>query len=231
MLKRASWLSSRWHGAELAQKNHFEDAAAAIVAGNSLVEASFGNDRRARELAARSLQVAHGRDSLGMVASALALSGDLRRAQAAVDELARAYPSDTLVNYVALPCARAAIQMRLGNHAKAIEILQDAKPYDLGPFVFGQGYLPGYLRGHAYLSLGRGREAAAEFQNILDHRGAAPFAPTQALAHLGVAQALASTQDWAKSRQAYDEFLLRWKDADPDIPVLKQAQAERAKIF
>lgn len=216
--------------AELAQKNHFPDAAGAVLAGSALVEASFGNGRQANERALRSLEVAHGRDGLGIAAAALALSGDLKRAQECINELARAYPSDTLVNAVTLPSARAAMQMRLGNPTKAIESLQEARAYEFGPFVFGQGYLTGFLRGQAYLSLGKGNEAAAEFQNILDHRAAAPFAPLQTLAHLGLARALSSTGKLAESRRAYEELFLLWRDADPDIPVLKQAKAEYAKL-
>lgn len=216
--------------AELAQRNHFEDAGAAVVAGSALVEASFGHYRQARQGAVQALAIAHGRDALGIVASALALSGDIRRAQENIDELAKAYPADTLVNSVALPSARAAIEIYRRDPAKAIELLRAAVPYELGPFVFGQGFLPGYLRGMAHLRAGRGTEAAAEFQKILDHRAAAPFAPLYALARLGLARALALSGDKEKAMQAYQNFLTLWQSADPDIPILREAKAEYARL-
>jgi eukaryotic-like serine/threonine-protein kinase len=154
-LREAAGLYSR--SAELAQKNHFADAAAAILAGDALVEASFGKDRQARERALQSLKLAHGRDALGIAASAFALSGDLKRAQECIDELAKGYPSDSLVNSVALPSASAAIEIKRGNPAKAIEVLSHATTYEIRalrvrpglPFVlFARPSIPRRARRH-----------------------------------------------------------------------------------
>lgn len=213
---------------EQARRNHFEDAGAAVAAGRALVEANFGNYRQAREEALAALAIAHGRDALGISAAALALAGDAKRAEQCIDELTKAYSADTLVNSVALPSARASVEIQRHNPAKAIDLLRASTPYENGPFVFGQGFLPAYLRGQAYLSAGQGVAAAAEFQRILDHRAAAPFAPVYALARLGLARALALSGDRNKSRRAYEDFLSLWKNADADIPILNKARAEYA---
>jgi eukaryotic-like serine/threonine-protein kinase len=89
---------------------------------------------------------------------------------------------------------------------------------------------PVYVRGEAYLAAHRGNEAAAEFQKILDQRGVVFNEPIGALAHLGLARAYLLQGDTAKAKTAYPDFLTLWKDADPDIPILKQAKAEYAKL-
>ncbi len=216
--------------AGFALQNKFNDAAAGVVAGSALTEAGFGNNELAHKEALEALKVEHGRDALGIAATALAISGDTKRAEACIEELAKDYPADTIVNMVALPAARAAVEIHRGNSAKALEVLQAATPYEFGPFVFGQGYLSVYLRGQAYLLAGKGLEAAAEFQRILDHRAAAPFAPLYPLAYLGQARAYALAHDRERSRRAYEQFFLLWGQADPDIPVLLQARAEYAHL-
>ena len=110
---------------------------------------------------------------------------------------------------------------------KAIEALQAATPYELGT---AQGLLPIYIRGQAYLQAKRGAEAAAEFQKIVDHRGITPTFPEHSLAKLGLGRAYRLTGDSAKARAAYQDFFALWKDADPDVPILKEAKAEYAKL-
>jgi eukaryotic-like serine/threonine-protein kinase len=108
-------------------------------------------------------------------------------------------------------------------------VLQAVAPYELGgPPPFGNLY-PAYLRGQSYLAAHQGKEAAAEFQKLLDHRGMVANFPTGALAHLGVARAYALSGDTAKAKTAYQDFFALWKDADPNIPILKEAKAEYAK--
>jgi tetratricopeptide (TPR) repeat protein len=118
-----------------------------------------------------------------------------------------------------------AAALQSGNAAKAVETLAAAMPYELG-----QTLLPAYIRGEAYLKLGQGSAAAAEFQKIVDHPGAVQNDPLGAVAHLGLARSFALSGDNAKARTAYQDFLGLWKDADPDIPILKQAKAEYAKL-
>jgi eukaryotic-like serine/threonine-protein kinase len=111
--------------------------------------------------------------------------------------------------------------------SRAIEIFQAAAPYELS----GSGALyPVYVRGEAYLAAHRGNEAAAEFQNILDRKGIVVNAPIGALARLGLGRAYALSGDKTKAKAAYQDFLTLWKDADPDVPILKQAKVEYAKL-
>jgi hypothetical protein len=169
---------------------------------------------------------------------ALALTGALAQAETLAHDLAKHHTDDTGMSTLLLPELRAAIEIVRGRPERAVDQLAPAAAYELGwtePVL-----MPAYLRGEAYLKLHRGREAAAEFQKILDHRGAVFNAPIGALAHLGLGRAyivtaLAAQGDQAapfraKARSAYQDFLTLWKDADPDIPILKQAKAEYAKL-
>jgi eukaryotic-like serine/threonine-protein kinase len=133
-----------------------------------------------------------------------------------------------------LPPIRAAIEINRSNPGKAAEILRLAIPYELGvppPEVEFGGFLyAAYIRGQAYLLLRQGNEAGAEFQKFLEHRSIVANCFLAPLAHLGLARAYAMQGDSAKARAAYQDFQTLWKDADPDIPILKQAKAEYAKL-
>jgi predicted Zn-dependent protease len=144
-----------------------------------------------------------------------------------VDELARRFPTDTLLNATLLATARAAIELQADNPGKAIELLHPASQYEFGYYA---GFVPIYLRGQAYLRAKDGGKAAAEVQKILEHRGTDPISPLYALAHLGLARASAMAGDTVKSRLAYQNFLALWRNADPDIPVLREAKAEYARL-
>ena len=127
---------------------------------------------------------------------------------------------------------RAAIDLNSGDFAQALVILEAAAPYELGeppPTAPGTLY-PAYLRGQAQLMAHNGAAAASEFQKLIDHRGVVLNFPMGALARLGLARAYAISKDGAKSRTAYQDFFALWRDADPDIPVLKEAKAEYAKL-
>jgi hypothetical protein len=127
---------------------------------------------------------------------------------------------------------RAAMELNATGAARALELLRTATPYELAqcePYQVGMLY-PAYLRGQAYLRARQGKEAAAEFQKIIDHRGLVLNFPLGALARLGLARAYAVQSDTTKTRSAYGDFLSLWKDADPDIPILKEAQAEYATL-
>jgi len=217
---------------ELAQQHNSKERAAASAAEEALMEAEFGNNRQAREGAARALSIAHGRNALQIAAIALALSGNAPQAQAVIEECNKRFPADTRLNSVSLPTARAALEISRGSPAKAIALLRAASRYDLGQF--GLFPIPTYLaisvRGEAYLRAKEGTQAAAEYRKILDHRGVAPTSPLYALAHLGLARAFALSGDTAKSRTAYQDFLALWKDADPDIPIFQQARREYERL-
>ena len=166
---------------------------------------------------------------------ALALAGSSSRAQALADDLEKNFPEDTSVRFSYVPALRAILAVNRGQPSRAIEVLESAAPYELGtPRSNLQGFFgalyPVYVRGQAYLSAHQGAEAAAEFQKIIDHRGILVSDPVGALAHLQLARAFALSGDTAKAKSAYQDFLTMWKQADSDVPVLKQAKTEYAEL-
>ena len=168
-------------------------------------------------------------------AFALARSGDFSQARALANDLEKKFPEDTSIRFSYLPALYARLALNHGDASKAIALLQVAVPHELGTprssihALFGALY-PVYVRGEAYLAARQGREAAAEFQKILDHRGIVGSDPIGALAHLQLGRAYALSGENAKAKTAYQDFLTLWKDADPDIPILKQANAEYANL-
>jgi hypothetical protein len=223
-LEKARGLTSR---AVTSAKRAEENELAANHAANAAWrEAVFGNPIDARQQASAALTLSTGRDVQYLAALALAFAGDASRAQLA-DNLAIRFPDDTIVQFNYLPTLRAENSLTRDDPSSAIQALQVAAPYELS--VNGDCY-PIYIRGRAYLSAHRGREAAVEFQKILDHRGIVVNGPIGALTHLQLGRAYAMQGDTAKARTAYQEFLTLWKDADTDIPILRQAKAEYAKL-
>ena len=219
------------HAVESARHADAAETAAQWQALAALREAEFGNLQQARSDAVAAHKLASGRGVDAIVAMALALAGDVAQAQAMADALDKEYPHDTLLQGYGLPSTRGAIALQAKDAAKVLDALQVATPYDLvGPSSLQGTMLPTYLRGQAYLQLHQGKEAAAEFQKILDHPGVVVNQPTGALARLGLARAYAMQGDAAKAKVAYQDFLTLWKDADPDVPVLIQAKAEYAKL-
>ena len=205
-----------------------KEAAGLWQANAALREAEFGNAAAARESAWAALAVMPGKNIRTVVALALARAGETAQAQKLADGLNKDFPEDTIVQGYWLPAIQASVE--LNNPAKAIEILKTAAPYELGqcePFQVGMLY-PVYLRGQAYLRGNQGKEAAAEFQKIIHHRGIVLNFPLGALVHLGLARAYALQGDQPKARAAYEEFFTLWKDADPDIPILIAAKSEYA---
>jgi tetratricopeptide (TPR) repeat protein len=200
----------------------------------ALREAEFGNVAQARNETASALALASTRDMRVLATLASARAGDSARAQTMADELEKQNPVNTVIVGYWLPTIRAAIEMNRNNPAKTVELLQAATSYELGApwpqIEFGAFLYPAYVRGQAYLLLHHSSEAAAEFQKFLDHRSIVANCPLGALAHLGLARAYGLQGDTAKSKAAYQGFLALWKDADPDIPILKQAKAEYAKL-
>jgi serine/threonine protein kinase/tetratricopeptide (TPR) repeat protein len=201
----------------------FKETTADTQANFAVTQAEVGSALRAKELAASSSALAHGRSNMVPVAVALAMTGDVSRAQTFTDELGRRFPDDTILHQVSIPCVRALIEVNHKSPDAAIESLQAARPYELGA---AQGLFPIYVRALAYLRAKRGTEAAAEFQKIVDHRGIAPTAPEHSLAKLGLGRAYVMTGDAAKARAAYQDFFALWKDADPDLTILKEGKAE-----
>ena len=211
------------------------ESAALYEAGSSVWEALFGNEQPAREGAAAALKLSKSRDVQYGAAIALALAGDAGQSQSLAADLGKRFPEDTYVQHSYLPVLQGVLALQHGQPLRAIEVLAADARFDFGTVGssfngnFGNLY-PVYFRGQAYLSAGRGAEAAAEFQKVLDRPGPVVSDPIGALAHLQIGRAFALAGDRAKTKVAYRDFLGIWKDADPDIPVLKQAQAEYARL-
>jgi eukaryotic-like serine/threonine-protein kinase len=217
-----------------AERAEEKETAATYSAMSGVREAFFGDSVEAQRDAALALQHSNGRDAQYGAALALAYAGDDKRAQRLTDDLDKRFPEDTLVQFNYLPTLRAQLALNRGNSAEGLEILKAAMAYELGGTV-SSTYLwdvlhPVYVRGEAYLAAQQGNQAAVEFQKILNHRGVVLNQPIGALAHLGLARAYALQGDAVRARAAYQDFLTLWKDADPDIPILKQAKAEHAKL-
>jgi DNA-binding winged helix-turn-helix (wHTH) protein/tetratricopeptide (TPR) repeat protein len=197
---------------------------------NAESEALYGDADLARKEASEALARSKGRDVEGVGALALALAHDDAGAQSLVEDLARRFPESTLVQTNYLPSVRAQLALNHLDTPKALEDLQMSAPYELGDADGSNALFPVFLRGQAYLRARRGREAAAEFQKILDHRGIVLISPIGALAYLEIARAFAMQGQTARARVTYQDFFTLWKDADPDISILKQAKAEYAKL-
>ncbi len=232
-LQQASGMSRR--AVDLAQQAGQRERAAVFETGAAVWEALFGNLSAARRKASEALELSKGRDVEYGAAFALALAKDFSRSQTLAKDLENRFPEDTSVQFSYLPTLRALFALNRGESSHAIELLQIAVPYELAVpsidyyFFFG-GLYPAYVRGEAYLAAHQGVEAAAEFQKILDHPGIVLSDPIGALAHLGLARAYDLQGDTATANAAYQDFLTLWKDADPDIPIYKQAKAEYAKL-
>jgi len=218
----------------LAEHRENKEIAAGYEAEAAVREAVFENVAATQQRAAAALALSTGRDVQYGAALALALAGDAARAQALADDLAKRFPEDTIVQFNYLPTIHAQLALERNDSSKALEALQAAAPYELGsPGAVTLNFVslyPVYVRGAVYLFRHQGSEAAAEFQKVLDWPGVVINEPIGALARLGLARAYAVVGDAAKARAAYQDFLALWKDADPDIPILKQAQAEYAKL-
>jgi eukaryotic-like serine/threonine-protein kinase len=167
-------------------------------------------------------------------AVAVALTGDMARANALARDVENRFPQDTLVKFNYLPILAAMEELSRGRANEAIQKLEPAERFDLGipgswAGFYGNLYSP-YVRGLAYLSAHKGPEAAAQFQTIVDHRQIVWSDPVGAIARLQLGRAWNMAGDPAKSKAAYEDFLMLWKNADPDIPILKQAKAEHARL-
>jgi serine/threonine protein kinase/tetratricopeptide (TPR) repeat protein len=208
-----------------------KETAALWQVNAALREAELGNTAYARQGATAALALSPGRDVKVVAALALARIGDAPRAKALAEELKKSYPNNALLKLYWLPTIDAANELSRANSSQAIVDLEPAAPYELGDAGGFINYLyPAYVRGQAYLLAHNGTAAAAEFQKLLDHRGIVGNFVTGSLAHLQLGRAYAISGDSAKAKAAYQDFFNIWKDADPDIPILKQAKAECAKL-
>ncbi len=209
-----------------------KETAALWQVNAGLREAEFGNAARAKQDVSSALALARGRDVKVVAALTLARVGDATAARTMVEQLEKSDGSNTVLKLYWVPTLKAAIELKNSDAAQSLVILEAAAPYELGeppPFAVGSLY-PAYLRGLAQLMARNGPGAVAEFQKFSAHRGIVLNFPLGALARVGLARAYALSGDVAKSRATYQDFFTLWKDADPDIPILKEAKAEYAKL-
>jgi len=217
---------------------------ASHLAVAALQQVAFGNATEARQTAVEALKLAPTSQGVEVEAAlAFAMLGDAAHAESLAQDLEKRFPLDTQMQSLWLPTIQAQLALDRKNPAAAINSLQAASPIELGNISFGNNtscLYHVYIRGEAYLAAEQGKAAAAEFQKILDHTGIVQNCWTGALAHLGVARANAlqsrtsqgADADAARVRAlaAYKDFLALWKDADPEVPILKQAKAEYGKL-
>jgi serine/threonine protein kinase len=197
-------------------------------------QALFGDPNAARQHAAAALAMTNGRDVQFVAAITYGFAGDSSKVQLLVNDFAKRFPEDTVVKFTYLPSLRAQQALLRQDSAEAIAELEPATPYELGQpnngTTISMSLYPVYLRAAAFRRAKQGKEAALEYQKILDHRGVVINGPIGALAHLGLGRAYALSGDTAKAKIAYQDFLALWKDADSDIPILKEAKTEYASL-
>src|ERR1700731_538278 len=218
--------------ADSARRAQENETAAEYEAHNALREALVGLTDLAKADAQIALSAIKGKHGEGFSAIAFALAGDVADANRAIDDLTKRFPQNTVVQTRYLPMARSALAANSENAQAALDALSAAAPYELGhtneDFTFA--LYPIYFRGRAYLAAKNAAAAAGEFQKILDHAGVVGNEPIGALAHLGLGRAYALSGDSTKAKTAYQDFFALWKNADPDVPILKDAKAEYPKL-
>jgi serine/threonine protein kinase/Flp pilus assembly protein TadD len=217
---------------ELALQQRESETAASYAAARAVWEAICGNAAEAETSATRALGLSRGRDVQYAAGLALGLSGSSSRSGALAEDLVKRFPEDTFVNLTYAPVLRALAALGRGKPAESVERLEIARPYELAvnglnfPNFTAGGLHSAYVRGGAFVTLRQYGAAAAEFQKLLDHRGIVGMDPIGAVAHLQLGRIFSFSGDRAKAKAQYDAFLALWKDADPDIPILKTAKAE-----
>jgi serine/threonine protein kinase/tetratricopeptide (TPR) repeat protein len=212
------------------QARGYKDSAATALLSEATCDAHAGFFPEARKEITAALAESDTPDIRAGAAYVFATAGDASRAQKLVDDLAKESPSDTLLSQVSLPVVRALLSLQRNQPAQAVAQTESAIRYEFGAGPRGSGYYPNYVRGEAFLRALDGEKARAEYQKILDHRGAAPTDVLYSLAHLGLGRSYALQGDTAKAKAAYQDFFAIWKDTDPDVPILKTAKAEYEKL-
>ena len=212
------------------QARGHKDLASAALSNEASCDAQTRFFPEARKQATAALAQSDTPDTRASAAEVFARAGDAPRAQKLADDLAKEFPSDTLLSQVSLPVVQALLSLQRNQPAEAIAQTESAVPYELGSEPRGSGYDPNYVRGEAFLSAHDGEKAGAEYQKILDHRGVASTNVLYSLAHLGLGRAFALQGNTAKAKAAYQDFFAIWKDADADVPILLTAKEEYAKL-
>src|SRR5262245_56553979 len=216
---------------ESARRFQLSDSAAAIAAEEAFTEAELGSEARVKNQVAVALNISRDRDALALSAIALARAGAFQDAQSLIEESVRRFPLDFHLRTVWVPVAEAAMALRQGKVDHAVDLLKTTLPYELGTdTLVGTAFRPIFIRGQAFLGMKAGAQAAQEFKKIIDHQGVFPVSPLYPLSYLGLARAYALSGDIANSQESYRKFLTFWQNADPDLPLLKQAKLESDRL-
>lgn len=205
--------------------------AAFFESGDALMNAEIGNLRQSQALVTDAVRKSQDPKALTFASFTFARAGDAQRSQKLVEKLSQLFPNDFTIQVFSLPATRAAIKLDENDPAAAIEILRPVTPYDLAMTYNFDYVYPTYLRGLAYLQLREGDLAAAEFRKVLDHSGIVHGFVTGALSILQLARAQVVMHDEEAARKSYEDFLALWKNADPDVPIYKEAKAEYAALI
>ena len=227
-LEKARDLARR--AADSAVRSDAKETGAQWIAFQGLREAEVGNAAAARQSITRALTLAPGRDVKVISAVALARTGETAQSRALLEALQKSEATNTYLKVYWFPVIEASIAMAQQAPDRAVIALEPSLPYELGSPPPGIQMYPAYIRGLAYLAQKNGPAAAAEFQKFIDHPGIVQNFLLGSLAHLQLARAYVVSGDTAKAKTAYRDFLNLWKDADPDVPILKEAKAEYAKL-
>jgi Flp pilus assembly protein TadD/tRNA A-37 threonylcarbamoyl transferase component Bud32 len=215
------------HGVSISVGSGLSESAADMLLDLARAEALYGQGSAAGKTLRQALQLTDSKNIKQHAARVMVLSGQEREAQKIIHDLLHEYSADTFLNELDTPLALAASQLSLGQADAALRTLDRVKPFEFGRVA---EFLPNYIRASAYLRLRRPEDAAGEFSAVLAHRGVSPLDPILVGSQLGLARAYALQRDDGKSRAAYETLLANWKNADPDLPILKQAKAEYAKL-
>ena len=225
--RRSKSLAMNQEVIEAAQREGLKGNAAQALLNQATTELMMGNNSAVAAKVKQALALSPDKLTRNFAAYNLAYAGADREAQTIFSEVMKEFPDDTIDKSIIDPWLHALTEINHDHPAAALEWLEKLRPYEFGIVTT---LWPPYDRGRAYLKLKKGKEAAVEFQRVLDHRGVDPTGLEYALSYLGLARAEALQGNSAKSRTAYQDFFALWKDADPDLPVLKQAKAEYAKL-
>ena len=227
---------SSGRAADLALQGGEREVAATFIAARAVWEALCGNSAEARTTAMAALELSTGRDVEYAAGLALALSGSSARSEALSGDLVKRFPEDTFVKFTYAPVLRALASQGKGQFADSVERLEITRSYELAvnglnfPYLILGGLHSAYVRGQAFMAARGNPEAGAEFQKILNHRGLVGSDAIGALAHLQLGRVFVLSGDKIKAKAAYEAFLAAWREADPDVPILKSAKAEYARL-
>jgi serine/threonine protein kinase/tetratricopeptide (TPR) repeat protein len=215
------------HDVNISVGSGLSESAADMLLDLARGEALYGQGSAAGKILSQALQLSDSKESKERAARVMILSSQEREAQKIINDLLHDYPADTFLNELDVPLVLAASQLSLGQTEAALRTLDRVRPFEFGTTA---GFVPNYIRALTYLRLRRPEDAAREFSTVLAHRGVSPLSPILAVSQLGLARAYAMQRDAAKSRAAYETLFAEWKNADADLPILKQAKAEFAKL-